>query len=126
MKCLLLCATLYLLPVPGLADFTFEMCSGSPEEKATVTLDDLGAFHIVLNLGKETFASSTCQPLIQTPQIGIASLECSGAWLEGNGSVMLDSMDGVLNVLMYRGPAPLPAQYSDDRVLFCARAGAAP
>ena len=35
------------------------------------------------------------------------------------GSVILDSMDGVVNVLMYKGPEPLPSQHDDDTSLFC-------
>jgi hypothetical protein len=54
--------------------------------------------------------------------IGISGIECSGDWKEGKGSVILDSMDGVLNVLMYKGPKPLPAQYYEDRALFCGTA----
>jgi hypothetical protein len=77
-----------------------------------------------LNLGEETFVSSTCRPLIPSPMlhIGISGIECSGDWKGGQGSVILDSMDGVLNVLMYKGPKPLPAQYYEDRALFCGTA----
>jgi len=119
MKFLLRCALLSLLWATSFADVIFKTCSRSTQEHGTVTLDDLGAFHIVLNLGKETFVSSTCAPRIPGPQIGISAIECSGDWKEGKGSVILDSMDGVLNVLMYKGPKPLPAQYYDDRTLFC-------
>ena len=121
MKYLLLCALSCVLSATGIADMTFKTCSRSLQENATVTLDDLGAFHITLTLGKETFVSSTCRPIIPSPmlQIGITDIECSGDWNEGKGSVILDSMDGVLNVLMYKGPKPLPAQYYDDRLLFC-------
>ena len=121
MRYLLLSATFYLLSAASFADVTFKTCSRSPQENATVTIDGLGAFHITVKLGKETFASSACKPLNPSPrsQIALASVECSGDWDEGKGSVILDSMDGVLNVLMYKGPDPLPAQYYDDRALFC-------
>lgn len=121
MKCSLICATLSFLPTLGFADVIFKTCSGSHQESATVTLDDLGAFHVTLGLGKATFVSSTCKPLIPSPvqQIGIASIECLGNWNTGKGSVILDSMDGVLNVLMYKGPGPLPSKYDDEHPLFC-------
>ena len=121
MKSFILGCTLYLAAIPGFADVAFKTCSRPPDESATVDIDDSGAFHIILNLGRETFVSSTCKPLIQSPllQIGIASIECVGDWPTGKGSVILDSADGVLNVLMYKGPDPLPSQYYDDRALFC-------
>ena len=121
MKFLLRCALLSLLWTTSFADVIFKTCSGSTEEHATVTLDELGAFHIVVNLGKEIFVSSRCAPRIPSPMLqnGISGIECSGDWKEGKGSVILDSMDGVLNVLMYKGPKPLPAQYDDDHALFC-------
>ncbi len=122
MKYFILCTMLYLLSAPTFADvIAFRTCSRSPEENATVALDELGAFHIALTLGKERFVSSTCTPLIPNPllQIGIVSIECSGDWNNAKGSVILDSMDGVLNVLMYKGSEPLPSQYHDDSALFC-------
>jgi hypothetical protein len=121
MKRFLVCATLWFLSTPGLADATFKTCSGAHQENATVTLDDTGAFHVVLTLGKERFVSSTCKPVIPSPSqpTGIVSIECSGEWSRGRGSVILGSMDGVLNVLMYKGPEPLPSQYDDDTPLFC-------
>lgn len=124
MKRFLLCAALCCLAAPSLADVTFKTCSGSHQESGTVTLDDLGAFHVALSLGKETFVSSTCKPFIPSPpkQIGVVSIECVGDWSRGKGSVILDSLDGVLNVLMYKGPEPLPSQYDDDAPLFCGAA----
>lgn len=121
MKYLLLCTTLYLSSTPGLADTTFKTCSRSPREFAMVTLDDSGAFHVTVSLGSETFGSSTCKPLIPDPilKFGMVRIECSGDWNKGKGSVILDSVDGTLNVLMYKGPEPLPSQYSEDRALFC-------
>ena len=121
MKSVFLCCTLYLVAIPGFADVTFKTCSRPPQASATVNIDELGAFHITLSLGRETFISSTCKPLIPSPvlQIGIVSIECAGDWPTGKGGVILDSMDGVLNVLMYKGPEPLPSQYYDDRALFC-------
>lgn len=113
----LLFAVSYLLSATCLADVTFKTCSRSPHENATVTVDGLGAFHITLHVGDQTFVSSTCR------QIGMAGIECAGDWNKGQGSVILDSMDGVLNVLMYKGPEPLPAHYYDDRALFCASPG---
>ena len=120
-KSFILGCTLYLVAIPGFADVTFKTCSRLPDENATVNIDDSGAFHITVNLGRETFVSSTCKPLLPSPvlQIGIASIECMGDWPTGKGSVILDSMDGVLNVLMYKGPEPLPSQYYDDRALYC-------
>lgn len=118
----LLFAVLYLLSAACLADVTFKTCSRPAGEHATVTLDDLGAFHITVHVGEQSFVSSACKPVNPEPlpQIGIAGIECFGDWNKGKGSVILDSMDGVLNVLMYKGPAPLPAQYDDDRALLCA------
>lgn len=121
MKFFLLCATFYFVSAPSLADVTLRTCSRSPQENATVALDDLGAFHITLNLGSETFVSSICKPFIPNAirQVGIVSIECSGDWKRAAGSVILDSMDGVLNILMYKGPEPLPSQYSEATALFC-------
>lgn len=122
MRFFFLWATLCFVSVPSFADATFKTCSRSSQENATVTLDGSGAFHITLNLGSEAFISSTCKPLNlpnAVPQVGIVSIECSGHWKGGNGSVILDSMDGVLNILMYKGPEPLPSQYSEASALFC-------
>lgn len=125
MRYFLLCTSLCLLSAPSLADSTFKICSRSPQENATVSLDDLGAFHVTLTLANERFVSTGCKPLVpsQMPQVGIESIECSGDWNAGKGSVILDSLGGVLNLLMYKGPEPLPSHYYEYRALFCGAPG---